>query len=286
MHMVDHHRRCYAAATAAAGVAAAGGTSYSWSMATWSSLKDHLAIHSRRIGSDSPLLCDPLLNDGKMEQPEDTQEAASTHKKQRDEIATSFGIPERPRIPKLAPPPLPDRDPALSPMRSPRLVQEPDSNPSDKAESEPQGTPVEPATPISSPARSDAPSTGGSSFGTAVDARDIGDIDFSPGRTAPRRMSMLGFEIPMRDSDSDGITARTDSDSSEWSAISKADMQGFDRTTDPGNDSGPWWSHRRVLVEKVEIVGTEERTSASSWLGGTYVVCALRPPCPIFSHVL
>jgi hypothetical protein len=45
-----------------------------------------------------------------------------------------------------------------------------------------------------------------------------------------------------------------------------------------------WWSHPHVVVENLEIVGAEERTSASSWFGGTYVVC--KPVTLCASHTI
>ena len=153
---------------------------------------------------------------------------------------------------KLTPPPIPDRS-----------------------------NPKPPSTPLSSPNRMImTPSTGGSSFDTVLSGSPVHTMSLDSDTSLETTMDEdAGSEKPLplpKRVRSPGVDAVSPE---SWSAIDPSEAEGLDRMVEPGNDSGPWWSHRRVLVEDANIVGTAERMSMGSWMGGTYTVCALHRFC-------
>ena len=148
------------------------------------------------------------------------------------------------------------------------------------------------STPPASPYRREAWSTGGRSFDTAISNNDT---DLSPVaglRTPDRHVSPmpalspalseasstgnLSFasvqEIAERDTQTQRETQRgTERDRERGEDIEQS-LPDIDCNEESDNHVS-WWSHPHVVVENLEIVGAEERTSASSWFGGTYVVC-------------
>ena len=218
----------------------------------------------------------------------------------KDERARDFEEPflVRPEVTnRRVPPPVPERAEVSTPTSSPSMREastvgnsahttekEPSLvRPEERAFLSPMNRRVPPpvpdrdglSTPPASPSRREAWSTGGRSFDTA------NGMDLSPVaglRTPDRHLSPMPALSPaLSEASSTGnLSFASVQEIVQDIAQSIADI---DCNTDSDNHS-TWWSHPHVMVDNLEIVGAEERTSASSWFGGTYIVC--KPCHPLY----